>query len=81
MSANAPGLFDEERLTTPEAAKLLRISVSTLQRMRTCGGGPMFEKNGTGRRSRVVYRRIDLENWRAANRFASTSEYHRRAGK
>lgn len=77
MSVTQPGLFDDERLTTDEAAKVLRLSVSTMERLRMQGGGPPFEKLGTGLRSRVVYRRADLESWCAAKRFTSTSEYGR----
>lgn len=77
MPAIAPGLFDDERLNTAEASKVLRLSISTMERLRSQGGGPTFEKLGTGKRSRVVYRRADLEAWCAANRFTSTSEYGR----
>lgn len=45
-----------EFLTTVEAAKLLRIAKSTLERMRVQGGGPRFIKAGPGKRSRVLYR-------------------------
>ncbi len=77
MSANEPGLFDAELMTTKEAAKTVRLSVSSFERMRSQGDGPPFIKLGKGKRAKVVYRRGDLEAWLNRQRFNSTSEYGR----
>ena len=78
MATQEPGLFDEELLTTAETAKLLRLSVPTLERMRTQGGsGLRFIKLGTGKRAKVVYRRRAIEDWLDAQQFNSTSEFKR----
>lgn len=70
-----PGLFDDELLTCAEAAKALRLSIPTLERMRTTGAGPSFIRLGNGKRSRIAYRRGDLEAWLNANTFTSTQQY------
>ena len=75
VSASAPGLFDDDLLIAPEAAHILRISISTLDRMRMDGSGPAFIRVGSGKkRCRIVYRRADLESFLLANRRQSTSE-------
>ncbi len=48
-------------LTVREAAARLRLSVSTLNRLRVAGGGPVFLKLG----SRVVHRREAVDAWAA----------------
>ena len=58
-------------ITTPQAAKLLRISGRTLERRRAQGNGPRFHKAG----KRVLYRIDEIEVWLAGNSFGSTSEY------
>ena len=78
MSANAPALPADDLLNCREAAQALRLSVSTLERMRLDGSGPAFLKLGPGKRARVVYRRADIEAWLAGLRFQSTSQYSRR---
>lgn len=60
-----------EILTAAEAAKYLRLSKSTLAKMRLSGGGPVFTKLGR----RVVYELADLETWVLTNKHTSTSEY------
>lgn len=60
-----------EILTSAEAAEYLRLSRSTLAKMRLSGGGPVFTKLGR----RVVYEMGDLEAWVLANKHSSTSEY------
>jgi excisionase family DNA binding protein len=62
-------------LTTVEAAEYLRLSPRTLEDMRVTGNGPRYFKLGPGRRSRVVYRREDLESWLKQFGYGSTSEY------
>ena len=56
--------------TQAEAAKALRLSERTLERMRLTGLGPVFVKAGR----RVLYRQADLEAWVASQVRASTSE-------
>ena len=64
-------------LTTIEVAGMLRISRRTLERMRVEGTGPRYIKVGPGKRSRVLYRQQDVEDWLARFNFGSTSEYGR----
>lgn len=64
-------------LTTVEAAEYLRLSPRTLEDMRVTGNGPRYFKLGPGRRSKVVYRREDLELWLATFNYTSTSQYSR----
>jgi excisionase family DNA binding protein len=52
-----------------EAAKLLRLSERTLERLRLSGGGPLYVKAGRS----VRYREADLEAWVAARVVSSTS--------
>jgi predicted DNA-binding transcriptional regulator AlpA len=61
-------------LTTPllnqdEAAKALRLSTRTLERLRLQGGGPQYVKM----RKRVLYRANDIEAWIAEHLTTSTS--------
>jgi hypothetical protein len=62
-------------LTTVEAAEYLRLSPRTLEDMRVTGNGPRYFKLGPGKRSKVVYRRDDLDGWLAQFGYHSTSEY------
>ena len=57
-------------LTQSEAAKLLRLSPRTLERMRLVGSGPKFVKAGR----RVLYRVDFIDDWTDAQTFQSTSE-------
>ena len=69
-------LSSQDRLlTTPEAAKLLRLSRRTLEGLRVSGTGPRYFKLGPGRMAKVVYKFQDLDQWLARFQFASTSEY------
>ena len=56
-------------LTQVEAARLLRLSERTLERLRLTGGGPLYVKAGRA----VRYREADLEAWIAARVVSSTS--------
>jgi len=56
-----------------EAAKLLRLSERTLERLRVHGGGPSYIKCGRS----VRYRACDIEKWIAARIVSSTSEIGR----
>lgn len=73
--AGADDLF----LNTSEAAKLVRMSPSSLERMRSKGNGPKYCKVGSGRtrRGRVVYRRSDVVAWLTERTFSGTSDYRR----
>ena len=62
-------------LTVIEAARYLRISPKTLERMRVEGTGPSFFKVGPGKKARVLYRQTDIDAWLAQFTYASTSEY------
>lgn len=59
--------------TTPEAAKVLRLSVTTLRSLRVSGEGPPFLRLSP---KRIVYSGGDLLNWLDGRRRASTSEAH-----
>jgi len=56
-------------LTQSDAAKLLRLSERTLERLRLQGGAPPFVKAGRS----VRYRETDLERWIDARVVSSTS--------
>ena len=58
------------RLRTPDAARYLGISPSTLEKMRCAGTGPEFEVVGKA----VVYSIHALEEYLAQRRARSTSE-------
>lgn len=58
-------------LSSPEAAKYLRCSASTLAKLRVYGGGPVFTRIGV---KAVRYRREDLDAYMAQGRVKSTSE-------
>jgi hypothetical protein len=57
------------RLPVEAAANYTGISVSTLNKLRVFGGGPIFLKLGR----RVVYDPVDLDTWLAGKRRRSTS--------
>ena len=58
-------------LDTKEAAKHVRLSTATLERLRVTGSGPPFIKPIP---TRVVYDVTDLDAWMRARRRQSTSE-------
>jgi hypothetical protein len=60
----------ESRLTVNEAAKVLNLSVSTLNKLRLFGGGPNFEKLTKS----VRYRYESLLEWARSNTRTSTSD-------
>lgn len=62
-------------LNSEEAARILRLSARTLERMRVEGSGPKYLKAGRGTRARVLYRPADLDAWLESRTFNSTSEY------
>jgi predicted DNA-binding transcriptional regulator AlpA len=58
------------RLNVLEAASLLRVSKSWLDKKRLDGGGPEYHKFGR----RVVYDQRDLDSWAARNKRRHTSQ-------
>ncbi|GAB5377754.1 MAG: helix-turn-helix domain-containing protein [Acuticoccus sp.] len=56
-------------LTTPEAARLLRLKPNTLEKMRVYGGGPTYRKHGR----HVRYHIDDLTAWSELRKKNSTS--------
>jgi hypothetical protein len=58
-------------LDTREAAKHVRLSTATLERLRVTGGGPVFIKPIP---TRVVYDVSDLNAWMKGRSHKSTSE-------
>jgi len=61
-------------LDTKEAAPLVGVAPGTLENWRTLGVGPKFIKTSRGRRGLVLYDPADIEAWKNANRYQSTSE-------
>ena len=57
-------------LSTPEAARFLRVSTKFLTNRRWAGGGPRFIRLGR----KVVYDETDLNAWVDAGRRDSTSQ-------
>jgi predicted DNA-binding transcriptional regulator AlpA len=57
------------KLRTADAAAYVGLGISTLEKFRVFGGGPVYYKVGKS----VVYSTVDLENWMASNRRVSTS--------
>jgi excisionase family DNA binding protein len=58
-------------MRTDEAANYLRLSRSTLEKMRLSGDGPPFIKSG---KRIVLYKTEDLEQWLESRKVQSTSE-------
>jgi len=57
-------------LTTKEAAAYLRCGVSTLNKLRVSGGGPVYVKA----HGRVVYTEADLDRYITQHRCRSTAD-------
>lgn len=60
-------------LDTKAAAPRIGVSPGTLENWRVRGIGPVFIKT-PGIRGKVLYDPADIESWKQANRFQSTSE-------
>lgn len=58
-------------LNTREAAKYVRLSTATLERLRVRGGGPTYLNPVP---DRVLYAIEDLDAWMLSRRRTSTSE-------
>ncbi|MGX0962749.1 putative DNA-binding transcriptional regulator AlpA [Bradyrhizobium japonicum] len=56
-------------LKVTEAAEHLRVSKSTLDKLRVYGGGPTYFKLGRS----VVYAVADLDSWMASRRRSATA--------
>ena len=69
MSPNLAGL-PQRYLRTPEAARLVGLSIRTLEKHRIYGTGPRYSKLG----GRVVYRVEDLQAWADLGAKMSTSD-------
>jgi len=61
--------MQSQLLNQGEAAKLLRLSERTLERLRVQGGGPLYVKCVRS----VRYRQADIEHWIAQRVVSSTS--------
>lgn len=57
-------------MTPAEAARYLRLAVTTLAKARCWGGGPVFLRLGR----RIGYNRSDLDAWLSVRRAKSTSD-------
>ncbi|MDX8435332.1 helix-turn-helix domain-containing protein [Mesorhizobium abyssinicae] len=68
VSSKSPRL-----LTTEEAAKYVRLSMPTLAKLRTVGGGPAYRKLANGKSGQVVYALSDLNAWLGGRRRPDTS--------
>jgi predicted DNA-binding transcriptional regulator AlpA len=60
-------------LNHKEAAALIGVKPDTLKFWRCKGKGPRFIKLGSSIRAGVVYDAADIDAWKAARKFASTS--------
>lgn len=60
-------------LDTRAAAPRVGVSPGTLENWRVYGKGPKFIKT-PGLRGKVLYDPADIEAWKEANRYQSTSE-------
>jgi len=67
--ADNPGWLDEG-VPTPEASRITGTPQSSLETMRTRGGGPVFVKRG----KKVLYTRRALFEWLQAGQRTSTSD-------
>ncbi len=64
------------KLPVSEAARLIGLSKSTLDKLRISGGGPTYLQLGR----RVLYDVADLEAWLISKRRSSTSDNGHRQG-
>lgn len=64
-------MVQKEFIRPSEAAKIVKLSTSTLAKMRVTGTGPKYTKAGP---KVVLYLREDLQEWLYNRRRSSTSE-------
>jgi predicted DNA-binding transcriptional regulator AlpA len=62
--------ISKQYLRTPDCAEYCGLAVSTLEKLRLTGGGPVFIKRGRT----VLYGRADLDTWLDGLRRRSTSD-------
>ena len=62
---------EEDWLTPPEAAEVVKVAVQTLANWRAAGLGPPYSKLSEGRAGRVRYLRRDVLRWRAERQVAA----------
>ena len=65
--------MSNEVMSTRDLADMLGLQPQTLRIWRSQGRGPQYIRFG-GSKSRVFYRKIDVEVWLERNTFTSTSE-------
>lgn len=70
FDTNTCGVEPSPFLSNVEAARYLRLSLRTLEKLRVAGGGPKFLKLGR----RVVYAVTDLHEWAGARICSTTSD-------
>jgi predicted DNA-binding transcriptional regulator AlpA len=68
--SGSPTAIPQRYLRTPEASRLVGLSIRTLEKHRIYGTGPRYSKLG----GRVVYRIEDLQAWVESGAKASTSD-------
>ncbi|MBX9861164.1 MAG: helix-turn-helix domain-containing protein [Hyphomicrobium sp.] len=61
-------------MNTARLSGYLGLSVPTLERLRGTGEGPPYMKLGSGRTSRVMYDKRDVDAWLASKRRNSTGD-------
>jgi predicted DNA-binding transcriptional regulator AlpA len=61
--------ISREYLKTSQAAKIVSLSVSTLNKLRLTGGGPRYAKLGAS----VRYELVDLLDWAERSKKPNTS--------
>ena len=69
----------DDLLHCHEAAELLGVKTTTLERWRTLGKGPEFIKFGEFKCAPVRYLRSEIAAWLSNQRFRSTSGYSAKA--
>jgi len=65
---------DVKLMRKEEVAARLMVSISTLERWRSKGGGPAYIKMG---KRRVAYSEAAIEAWLLANEYTSTKDAKR----
>jgi len=65
-------MYHNKLMRPKEAARYLRISISTLARWRVEGQGPSFSKAGP---RAVLYSQTSLDDWISNHTHSSTSSY------